>query len=64
MLSKTMLTVFYGGAYAWFCVRILTDRSACHQGACLHVLKEKINDEVKNYDNQSFMCTNLAPARR
>ena len=20
MLSKTMLTVFYGGAYAWFCV--------------------------------------------
>ena len=64
MLSKTMLTVFYGGAYVWFCVGFLPDRSACYQGACLHVLKEKINDEVKNYDNQSFMCTNLAPARR
>ncbi len=23
MLSKTMLTVFYGGAYAWFCVGFL-----------------------------------------
>lgn len=23
MLSKTMLTIFYGGAYAWFCIGLL-----------------------------------------
>ena len=23
MLSKTMLTIFYGGAYAWFCIGFL-----------------------------------------